>query len=158
MWGNEDVVRHIGGKVFSREEVWSRILRARGLWAMLGYGYWAVYAKESGRFVGDVGFADFHRAFEPSIEGIPEMGWVLDPWCHGRGFGGEATRAALAWGEAQLGAPEYSCIIDPENKASIRLALKLGFAEASQTLYKGTPILVFRRLAASPAGTTSTTA
>jgi RimJ/RimL family protein N-acetyltransferase len=153
MWGNEGVVRHIGGKVFSREEVWSRILRARGLWAMLGYGYWAVYAKDSGRFVGDVGFADFHRAFEPSIEGIPEMGWVLDPWCHGRGFGGEAAKAALAWGEAQLGAREFSCIIDPENDASIRLALKLGFSEAARTLYKGSPILVFRRPAASPAGT-----
>ena len=151
MWGNENVVRHIGGKTFSREEVWSRILRARGLWAMLGYGYWAVYANESGRFVGDVGFADFRRALEPTIEGVPEMGWVLDPWCHGRGFASEAAGAAIAWAEAQLGAPEYSCIIDPENQASIRLALKLGFAQAARTLYKGSPILVFRRPAASPA-------
>ena len=43
MWSNPAVVRHIGGKPFTREEVWSRILRARGLWPMLGYGYWAVY-------------------------------------------------------------------------------------------------------------------
>ena len=142
MWGNADVVRHIGGKVFSREEVWSRILRARGLWAMLGYGYWAVYTKESACFVGDVGFADFHRAFEPSIEGVPEMGWVLDPWCHGQGFGSEAARAALTWAESQLGVPEFSCIIDPENSPSIRLALKLGFVEAARTLYKGSDILV----------------
>lgn len=119
---------------------------------MLGYGYWAVYDKKGGRFVGDVGFADFHRAFEPSIEGVPEMGWVLDPWCHGRGFASEAVRAALAWGESELDAPEYSCIIDPENEPSVRLALKLGFTEAARTLYKDAPILVFRRPAGLPAG------
>jgi RimJ/RimL family protein N-acetyltransferase len=145
MWGKEEVVRHIGGKPFTREEVWSRILRGRGLWPMLGYGYWAAYDKESGRFVGDVGFADFHRAFEPSIEGIPEMGWVLDPWCHGRGYASEAVSAGLAWAEANLDAREYSCIIDPGNDPSIRLALKMGFVEAARTLYKGAPIIVFRR-------------
>src|SRR3546814_18541859 len=51
MWSNPEVVRHIGGKPFTREEVWSRILRARGLWSMLGYGFWAVYRSE-GRRVG----------------------------------------------------------------------------------------------------------
>ena len=150
MWGNDDVVRHIGGKPFSREEVWSRILRGRGLWSMLGYGYWAAYHKDSGRFVGDVGFADFHRAFEPSIEGVPEMGWVLDPWCHGRGFASEAVGAALAWAQRTLDADEYSCIIDPGNGPSIRLARKVGFREVARTLYKGEPIIVFRRPAGSP--------
>ncbi len=145
MWGNEDVVRHIGGRAFSREEVWSRILRARGLWAVLGYGYWAAYERDSGRFVGDVGFADFQREFEPSIKGVPEMGWVLDPWSHGRGFATEAVRAAIEWGEATLDVPEFACIIDPGNAPSIGLALKVGFREVARTSYKDSPILVFRR-------------
>jgi RimJ/RimL family protein N-acetyltransferase len=51
MWSNPEVVRHIGGKPFTREDVWGRILRGLGLWSMLGYGYWAVYDKASGRFV-----------------------------------------------------------------------------------------------------------
>ena len=145
MWGNPAVVRHIGGKPFTREEVWSRILRARGLWSMLGYGYWAVYDKASGRFVGDVGFADFHRDFTPSIEGIPEMGWVLDPWCHGQGYASEAVTAAIAWGEATLDAREYACIINPDNAPSIKVAAKAGFEEQHRVAYKGDPILVFRR-------------
>jgi RimJ/RimL family protein N-acetyltransferase len=152
MWSNPDVVRHIGGTPFTREEVWSRILRARGLWAMLGYGYWAVYERAGGRFVGDVGFADFHRALQPSIEGVPEMGWVLDPWCHGQGYASEAVRAALAWAEQTLPAPEYACIIDPANAPSIRVALKFGFRQIAETEYKGSAILVYRR-AALPAGT-----
>ena len=148
MWGNEEVVRHIGGTPFTREEVWSRILRGRGLWPMLGYGYWAAYEKASGRFAGDIGFADFHRALEPSIEGIPEMGWVLGPWCHGRGFAQEAVNAALAWAEATLDAPVYACIIDPGNAASIRLAGRVGFKESVRTTYKDRPTIVFHRPAA----------
>lgn len=145
MWSNPEVVRHIGGKGFTREEVWSRILRARGLWSVLGYGYWAVYERASGRFVGDVGFADFHRDLQPSIEGLPEMGWVLDPWCHGRGYASEAVNAAIAWGRDNLDAGQFTCIIDPHNAPSINVALKAGFTETAETLYKDSPILVFHR-------------
>lgn len=147
MWSNPQVVRHIGGRPFGREEVWSRILRARGLWAMLGYGYWAVYERGSGRFVGDIGFADFHRDFEPSIEGVPEMGWVLDPWCHGRGYASEAGQAAIGWIEASLPTADQACIIEPANALSLRLAVKFGFRQIGETSYKGNSILVFRRLA-----------
>jgi RimJ/RimL family protein N-acetyltransferase len=149
MWSNPQVVRHIGGKPFTREEVWSRILRGLGLWSMLGYGYWAVEEKATGRFVGDVGFADFHRAFEPSIEGMPEMGWVLDPWCHGRGYASEAVAAGIAWAEAHLDAREFACIIDPDNAPSINVALKAGFREVGPADYKGSPIIVFKRPVAS---------
>ena len=38
------------------------------LWATLGFGYWAVEAKDDGRLLGQVGFADFKRDMEPSIE------------------------------------------------------------------------------------------
>jgi len=145
MWGKDEVVRFIGGKPFTREEVWSRILRARGLWAMLGFGYWAVYERASGRFAGDVGFADFHRDIEPSINGMPEMGWVLDPWCHGRGYAGEAVRAGLEWSDGVLGARETCCIIAPENEPSIHLALKMGFEEAARTTYKDGETIIYNR-------------
>lgn len=147
MWGNEKVVRHIGGTPFTPEDVWSRILRYRGLWSMLGYGFWAVYDRVSGRFAGDVGFADFHRALEPSIEGMPEMGWALDPWCHGRGFAQEALSAALEWAQGTLDAPAYACIINPDNAASIHVAEKVGFRESARTTYKGSPTIIFHRRA-----------
>ena len=145
MWGNPDVVRLIGGKPFTREEVWSRILRALGLWAMLGYGYWTVEEKLGGRFVGDVGFADFRRDMQPLIEGVPEIGWVLDPWSHGRGYASEAAAAAIAWGEANIAAPEHCCIVDSANTASLRVAEKVGFGAPEAAIYKGSPILLFRR-------------
>jgi RimJ/RimL family protein N-acetyltransferase len=73
------------------------------------------------------------------------MGWVLDPWCHGRGYASEAVNAALRWGSATLDAAEFSCIIDPDNAPSINVAAKAGFAQVAETLYKDAPILVFRR-------------
>lgn len=145
MWGNEEVVRYVGGKPSTREETWARILRAHGLWSLLGYGYWVVTERASGRFVGDVGFADFHRAIEPSIDGIPEMGWVLDKWSHGRGYAGEAVAAALTWADEILKAPLTACIIAPENAASIRVADRAGFRPFAKGEYKSAPTLIFQR-------------
>jgi RimJ/RimL family protein N-acetyltransferase len=95
MWADAAVTRFIGGRPASREDVWNRLLRYRGLWALLGYGYWAVNERETGRYVGDVGFADFHRDITPSLDGAPEAGWVLATWAHGRGFATEAAGARV---------------------------------------------------------------
>lgn len=145
MWGDPAVTRHISGKTFSREEVWSKLLRLAGLWALLGYGYWAVEERASGRFVGEVGFADFKRTIEPSLDGMPEAGWVLATWAHGVGFATEAVGAALAWGDAHLGSRRTVCMIDPEHRASIRVAEKCGYREFRRTAYQNQPALLLRR-------------
>jgi RimJ/RimL family protein N-acetyltransferase len=145
MWGDAAVVRHISGKPFTAEETWAKILRYAGLWSLLGYGYWAVEETASGRFVGDVGFADFKREVQPSLDGAPEIGWVLAPWAHGRGFATEAVGAAVAWGDRRFGPQATVCMIDPENAASIRVAEKCGYREFARATYKGQPATLFRR-------------
>lgn len=82
MWSDPEVIRYIGGKPSTREEVWARLLRYAGHWTMLGYGYWVVREKDSGRFIGEVGLADYQRDIEPSLSGTPEMGWALSPALH----------------------------------------------------------------------------
>jgi len=139
------VVRHLGGTTFTREEAWRRLLCAPGLWAVLGYGYWAVERREDGAWIGQVGFADFKRDMAPSIEGRPEMGWIFAPHAHGRGYAREAAAAALAWADATLGPSEIVAIIDPANARSIRVAERLGFAGREQARYQGETILLFRR-------------
>jgi len=146
MWGDPLVTRHIGGRPSTAEEAWARVLRYGGLWALLGYGYWVVRERESGRFVGEVGFADFRREVVPSLDGAPEAGWAMAPWAHGRGYATEAVRAALAWGDAYLAAPRTVCMIGPENTASIRVAEKCGFRELARATYKGEETLLFQRL------------
>jgi RimJ/RimL family protein N-acetyltransferase len=152
MWADPGVTRHISGRPFSREEVWSKLLRYTGHWAWLGFGYWAVEEKASGRFVGDVGFADFKREIEPSLEGTPELGWVLAPWSHGRGYATEAAQGALGWGDARFSAARTVCIVAPEHRASLRVAEKCGYREVQRTTYMGEPtVLLAREGPASPA-------
>jgi RimJ/RimL family protein N-acetyltransferase len=145
MWGDAEVTRHIGGQPFTREECWWRLLRHLGHWSLLEFGSWVVRERASGRFVGEVGFADLKRALEPSFEGCAEAGWVLAPWAHGRGYATEAMQTALAWSDAHLGGRRSVCMIDPGNDASIRVAGKLGFREFTRTTYKGDPAILFER-------------
>ena len=145
MWGDPVVTRYIGGRASTREEVWARLLRYAGHWALLGYGYWAIDETDTGRFVGEVGLADFHRDMEPSFAGAPEAGWVLCPWAHGKGFATEAVRAALAWAETELGVVRTVCMIDEGNTASVRVAEKCGYREWQRASYKGTPAMLFER-------------
>ena len=149
LWSDPRTVEYILGKPSTRDETWSRILRYAGLWALLGFGYWAVEEKGSGRFVGDVGFADFKRPIEPSLEGIPEGGWTLDPAFHGRGYATEAVAAALAWADRHLEAPVSACLIAPETRASLRVAAKSGYREWVRTTYKGADTIILRRERAS---------
>lgn len=145
MWADAAVTRHISGRPFAPEESWGKMLRYAGLWALLGYGYWAIEEKASGRFVGEIGFADFKRRIEPALEGMPEIGWVLAPWAHGRGFATEAARAAVAWADGHFGAAPTACIVAPEHAASIRIAEKCGYREIARTTYLEQPTILFER-------------
>jgi len=145
IWSDPEVTRYIGGRPFTSEEVWKRLLQYVGLWSLLGYGYWAVEEKATGRYIGDIGFADFMRDMEPSLRGMLEFGWVLAPHAHGKGYASEAVAAAVAWGERHFPALHAVCIISPENLPSIRVAEKAGFRRQQDTTYHGSPTIVFRR-------------
>jgi len=145
MWSDAEVVRFIGGKPFTREEVWARLLRYVGHWALLGYGFWVVRETESGRFVGEVGFADFQRDMEPSLTGTPEIGWALSSSMHGKGYATEAVRAAIAWADQKWPGVATACIVAPQNEASLRVAHKAGYREQLRTAYKGQPTILLRR-------------
>jgi RimJ/RimL family protein N-acetyltransferase len=143
MWSDPVVVRGVGGVPFAEEEVWARLLKYVGHWALLDYGMWIVREK-NGTFVGEVGFFDLHRAITPALD-VPELGWVLASRAHGKGFATEAVQRILAWGEQRFGGRTYSCIIDTDNAPSLRVAEKCGFREHVHTVYKGTAVILFRR-------------
>jgi len=145
MMGDPIVTRHLGGQPFSREEGWRKLLCGAGLWTLFGYGYWAVERREDRRFIGQIGFADFKRDMTPSIEGLPEMGWLFAADAFGQGNASEAVAAGLEWIDRTLAPAEVVAIIDAANQGSIRVAEKAGFARREPGTYRGEPILVFRR-------------
>jgi RimJ/RimL family protein N-acetyltransferase len=82
---------------------------------------------------------------KPSIEGLPEMGWIFAHHAQGQGYAGEAVAAALAWADETLGPCELAAIISHGNEPSIRLAQRSGFSVREEAVYNGEPILLFRR-------------
>jgi len=149
MWADPAVVRYIGGVPSTEPQSWSRLLGYRGHWSLLGFGYWAVEEKETGEYVGELGFADFKRGFDASLAGVPELGWAFVARRHGRGYATEAVRAASAWGDRRFGAARTVCLIDPENLASIRVAQKCGYRELRRAVYKDAPTIIFERAPAA---------
>jgi len=145
MMGDAEVMRHLGGQPLSREDSWRKLLNGAGLWSLFGWGYWAVERRADGAMIGQLGFADFKRGMTPSIENIPEMGWLFAAAASGQGFATEAGRAALGWIDSAHGPDEVAAIIDAANAASLRVAEKLGFGDSEEARYKDAPILLFRR-------------
>lgn len=145
MWAEPAVVRYISGTPSTRQDSWARLLRYFGHWHALPYGFWAVEDKATGRFLGEVGFADFRRDIQPPLDGIPEIGWIFRTAVHGQGLASEAVSAALVWGDANLESDRTVCIIDPEHAASIRVAQKNGYREFKRTVYMGQPALLLDR-------------
>jgi RimJ/RimL family protein N-acetyltransferase len=126
-----EVMRYIGdGRPLSRAESWRNMAMIVGHWQLRGYGMWAVEERESLRLVGRIGF------FNP--DGWPgfEIGWLLGRKYWGRGYATEGARAALDFGFRVLDRTHIISLIHPENKASIRVAEKLGERlEGTSTLW-----------------------
>ena len=150
MWADPLVTRHIGGRPFGRDETWARLLRYVGHWAEMGFGFWAVCERDGGRFVGDLGFADFKRALEPGFGDTPEMGWAMVPAVHGKGYAGEAIGAALKWADGNFADPRTVCMIHPDNLASLKAAGRAGFREYARADYHGDTVLLERYAGAAP--------
>jgi RimJ/RimL family protein N-acetyltransferase len=145
MWGDPDVFRYIGGRAFSVEEVWQRVQRYAGSWALLGFGFWIIEERTTGLMIGEVGLMDAKREIEPPFGEDREVGWALVPGAQGKGYAGEALAAALSWEQQVFNAPRLVAMIHPDNAPSIRLAVRHGFVERLRTTYKGTPTIQFER-------------
>lgn len=145
LWADAGTTRFIGGVPSPADESWARLLRNAGHWALLGYGFWAIRDRQTGQFMGEVGAKQFRRGLDPALELVPETGWVLAPWAHGRGLATEAAQAVLAWGEATFGWDLTVCIVDPGNAASIGVAQKCGYVDSGRVDFRQSEVILFRR-------------
>ena len=145
MWADPEVVRYTSGRPLSREETWIRLLRQIGHWQILGFGFWAIEERASGRLAGEAGFHDLRRDIQPNFDGTPEAGWLLAPEHHGKGLARETLHAIHAWGDADLRSTTSVCIIHPDNAASLRVARRFGYGDPIPTRYHDAPSLILTR-------------
>lgn len=133
-----DIMKFLtGGKPMSRLEAWRHMAYLVGHWELLGYGYYAVEEKASGRFVGRIGLTN--------PEGLPgiELGWIIAPEFQGQGFATEGARALLAHAFNEMEWDHVISAIHPDNKPSIRVAERLGEKLEGKTEIEGVPALVY---------------
>ncbi|MBS1016298.1 GNAT family N-acetyltransferase [Acetobacter persici] len=93
MWADPDVARYTCGTPETPQAAWGRLLRYRGVWGVMGFGFWSVRDKQTGRFVGTIGFHDAHRDVTPSVMGVPEAGWLHGAMARGLPQKGSAQPA-----------------------------------------------------------------
>jgi RimJ/RimL family protein N-acetyltransferase len=115
-----EVVRYLWGEPQSRSESWRAMAMTLGHWALRGYGMWAVERKSDGAFIGRVGMIN--------PEGWPglEVGWTLGKPYWGRGYATEAAAASMRYAFLTQPVGRIISCIDPGNKASQAVALRLG--------------------------------
>ena len=142
-WADPRMTAFIGGEPRSRNVSWGKMLQGIGLWSLFGYGYWSFVERESGRFVGNGGLAQFERGIA-ELENVPEAGWALTPDAWGKGYATEAMTAILDWADAQaLGEIRY--IIDTGNTASHNVAGKLGVTKFAEPHDVVGDLFIYRR-------------
>lgn len=152
LWSDPIATRFIGGRPYTREEVWQRIQRYAGSWTLLGHGFWAIDDIVTGKLIGEIGVMDAKREIDPPIRDELEMGWALATSEHGKGFASEALRAALGWVDETLGRPQVVALISPDNAPSLKLAERHGFAVRDRTTYRGEASIVLQRAGATWSG------
>ncbi len=132
-----EVMRYLGGKPYTRLEAWRHMAYLVGHWHLRGYGHWAVEEKASGRLIGRLGLQN--------PEGWPgfEIGWTLarDSW--GKGYATEGARRALEYAFTEMGRGHVISLIHPENRASIRVAERLGEKVEGKTEVLGIGVLIY---------------
>ncbi|MFD2111891.1 GNAT family N-acetyltransferase [Thiorhodococcus fuscus] len=105
--------------------------RCEALIARRGWGFWALEAKEGGRFIGFVGLhaPELELPFSPCVE----IGWRLAHAYWGRGLATEAARAALRVGFERIGLAEIVSFTAVINARSRGVMQRLGMQPSSAT-------------------------
>src|SRR5213592_4720372 len=106
----------------SRAEALAWIDWNQGLYAERGFGLWVIELREDRAFVGDCGLTP--QDVDGTIE--IEVGYHVRHALQGRGYGTEAAAACRDFAHDTLGLQRLIALIDPGNRASQRVAEKIG--------------------------------
>ena len=127
----EDMFAYASGKKVTEYLLWSphptrsyteeylRYIKNR---YSLGEFYdWAVIENSSGKMIGTCGFTRFEFAHD-----CGEIGYVLNPQYHGKGYGTEAAKRVLEFGFDTLGLHRIEAKFMKGNQASFHVMEKIG--------------------------------
>lgn len=139
--GDSKVMELITGKPQTREEALKKFNRLLENGEFhLAYGGFKVVEVSSGRLLG---FAKLEVTPDNLKEA--ELGYMLLPESWGRGYGSEIAAHLMKRAEADPGLCRVYAIIDPNNMASKKILLRLGFQSEQRYEIDGWPSEIFGR-------------
>lgn len=108
-----------------------------------GLGYWSVGDREGARaFLGWILLLPYL-----AVADEVEIGWRFLRDCWGRGYATEAAVPVLGHAFRTVGVPAVVADIDPRNRASIRVAEKLGMRYVEERAIDGDALRSYRKVA-----------
>lgn len=116
---DEESARHLGGPQ-PASTAWRGFMSMAGAWRLTGVSMLSVIEKSSGLWVGRLG------PWRPHGWPGTEVGWGLHRDAWGKGYAVEGATAALDYAFDVLGWDEVIHCIAPENRASQKVAERLG--------------------------------
>jgi RimJ/RimL family protein N-acetyltransferase len=137
MNADPEVLRYLGSEPWDRGRTLRHMYLTLGQWELGGTGWWALEHKETGTFVGRVGFTG------PDCWPGFELAWALARPFWGRGYATESAREALAYAFDIQAKERVISLIHPENRASIRVAERIGERLAGRIDHFGREMLCY---------------
>jgi ribosomal-protein-alanine N-acetyltransferase len=130
------VVRWIGAH--TREDVVREIDQQIAHQRSLGWSFWAVEARDTGRLIGDCGLQPLeHRG--PEVE----LGYDFHPRVWGLGLATEAARAVMTQAFGTLGIERVVAVVKPDHIASQRVLENAGLRPSGTRQAYGEPMLLY---------------
>jgi [ribosomal protein S5]-alanine N-acetyltransferase len=142
IYGDPDVRRYFPEGVLVRDEAKEELEWIIDVYyGRYGFGLWATLDKGNGELIGRCGLIPWTILPTPTGElalggtgehpvgpegSEVEVAYLLAKRSWGRGLATEAATAIVEYGFEQLGLERLICLIDPENRASQRVAQKIG--------------------------------
>jgi RimJ/RimL family protein N-acetyltransferase len=124
---------------FTRNETRKWINRQLTRYKKDGYGYFAVFLKESGVLIGQTGLM---KGIIGGSE-VTELGFIFDNEFWGKGYATESGKACIQYGFEKIGLNQIYCSIRSENTSSSRVAENLGMTKTGEhtIIYNGLEML-----------------
>ncbi len=124
----------------SRDEVEAWLASNIAVYEEHGFGVWCLESVPGSGFVGYCGIRPLLLDGQPEIELV----WHVNKIHWNQGLATEAALISMHRGGDEFGLSRLVAIIHPDNRASRRVAQKLGMAEERCLTHDGEPIVVYR--------------
>lgn len=102
-------------------------------------GLWATIHKGSNQFIGRCGLLPWTIDEQQEVE----VAYLLAKEYWGQGLGTEAAKALVQYGFEQLNLSRLICLIDRDNRASIKVATKIGMKFEKEGIDEKGPFLLY---------------